>query len=89
MRLIDADALVKALEKFSDTMTDYRVGEGVWDALGFVKDAPTIEPKKGKWVEDEYWDYKCSACGKGIDDDIYRFMPYCPNCGAKMERSEE
>ena len=50
-----------------------------------IEELPTIEPKKGKWVEDEYWDYKCSACGKGIDDEIYLFMPYCPNCGARME----
>ena len=35
-----------------------------------IEELPTIEPKKGKWVEDEYWDYKCSACGKGIDDEI-------------------
>ncbi len=28
-----------------------------------VADAPTIEPKRGKWIEDETGDLKCSVCG--------------------------
>lgn len=63
--------------------------EGFRNGKRLAELAEEIEPKKGKWVEDEYWDYKCSACGKGIDDEIYLFMPYCPNCGARMERSED
>lgn len=86
MRLIDADALMKEFAKFvaPSNNSDF-ADEPTWnDAVSLLGSAPTIEPKKGKWVEDEYWDYKCSACGKGIDDEIYLFMPYCPNCGARM-----
>lgn len=92
MRLIDADALVKALEKFSDTVTDYRVGEGVWDALGFVKDAPTIDPKKGKWKPfDLTWGrsvWACDSCGETVDVPTLNGKPifdYCPWCGARMD----
>lgn len=61
-----------------------------------IEELPTAEPKVGKWIErDDGWGnvfYECSECGEAftlIDgtptDNLYY---YCPNCGAKMERSE-
>ena len=49
---------------------------------------PTAEPRTGKWVlmsdcTGKY--YACSWCGH----DGYSGMNYCPNCGAKMEESDE
>jgi len=57
------------------------------------------DPRRGKWIKNEgRYGWHCSACG---EDDIYAFAwncdtgenelqdRYCPNCGAKMERSEE
>lgn len=82
MRLIDADA-IKLPKGFFEEV------DNVPKFYEWLNTLPPIEPKKGKWVEDEYWDYKCSACGKGIDDEIYLFMPYCPNCGAKMDEVED
>lgn len=64
-------------------------------------DAPTIEPKKGKWIYREVRDYplgydvtSCSMCGfKMLSNPNERFriakemlkFNYCPNCGAKMK----
>ena len=50
---------------------------------------PTIQPqpKTGHWIFDEILDkhYYCSECkSMGVD-----YWDYCPNCGAKMEESED
>lgn len=69
--------------------------------IKIIRELPTIEPKRGKWIKDgdAYALYKCSVCNDvcpavGYADCIpeermYKTMKYCPNCGAKMERSEE
>lgn len=47
----------------------------------------------GRWIrpdEDERVSCTCSNCGWEshlYEDDVYG-MPYCPNCGAKMEENE-
>lgn len=55
---------------------------------------PTIEERKtGKWIEEQEGltvSGHCSACGWECylyEDDVVG-MPYCPNCGAKMEGVE-
>ena len=62
---------------------------------------PTIEPRRGKWIKDgeAYALYKCSVCNDFFpavgyadcipEERMYKTMKYCPNCGAKMERSED
>ena len=63
-----------------------------------VKRLPTIEPKRGKWIDGKYmgfdgcfvWHRECSECGYERDDDNPdKDTNFCPNCGAKMERSED
>lgn len=77
---------------YYEEMADNRVS--VW--LGEV---PTIEPvKHGKWVLDGngYVLYKCTVCnslctvasGSVPEEQMYKAFKFCPNCGAKMERSE-
>lgn len=73
MRLIDADALEKALE---DTIVPHRL-------IAIIRRQPTIEPKRGRWIEDEYGIPHCSEC-RTINNTVYRH--YCPNCGAKMDK---
>lgn len=63
----------------------------LYDALRIVEGLPTIEPKKGKWIDvmtGEWCTFdecKCSVCGvveyfnKG-----WKKFSYCPNCGARM-----
>lgn len=110
MRLIDADALVEQLSDKAKEMLgiaeqcqapaiNYYTGA----KYGFAKAAiianglPTIEPKPGKWINDNGL-YKCSVCDElwtgwwavvCPEERMYKEMKYCPNCGAKMERSEE
>lgn len=66
-------------------MADNRVG--VW-----LEEVPTEEPKRGKWETEvrtmrghKIPFFACSVCGRNADGEY----PYCPNCGARMERSEE
>lgn len=83
-RLIDANAL-ETHEQLEP------LGNGKYEYVEIVyKDdidmAPTIEPerKKGKWLRSgsELFPYECDQCG----DTNERKTPYCPHCGAEMER---
>ena len=86
MRLIDADALLKAIIQMS-------LDGNVFDR---IREAPTIEPQRtGRWelIDDTEFripGYRCSVCHCECEDwdkkPTYRF---CPNCGARMEESEE
>lgn len=99
MRPIDADALIADLEHdvaIDEDMLDCEeLTEDRREIIQFDKDckqnaidllnhAPTIEPKKGRWIfiGDGY---KCSECRS-----VYSWWAdsqtsnYCPNCGAEM-----
>lgn len=87
-RLIDAEALLKRLKEIHHM-------DGIKMRLE-VEYAPTIDPvRHGKWViakdKDGFamW-YACSSCGHGLHYvcEGKRF-PYCPNCGAKMDKECE
>ena len=104
-RYIDADALISDMHmKLCDLRNDsyisgdYRTGFAF--CMEFVKTAPTVTPDevrgKGKWIrisgfhlDHEYYParYQCDQCKHFVDsgDD----KNYCPNCGAKMEVSED
>lgn len=67
------------------------------DAVTFVKNLPTIEPKvrRGRWIPTEYdsyadgapvWDkWECSECGNEHSGEKYDLTAFCPDCGAKMD----
>ena len=98
MRLIDADALFKALG-FAEPCSecDHALGcfcvDPTWnDVCGAIGDAPAIDAvpvRHGKWVDkndggiEGAWNY-CSVCGEQAID----LYDYCPNCGAKMDEEE-
>lgn len=58
-------------------------------------EALQAEPvKHGKWTVDEKHTEEiytnpvyCSACGKDVVMDYGEYAPYCPNCGAKMDKA--
>lgn len=94
MRLIDADELIERLEKDPLFALIER-----YNISGVIEAAPTIEPvKTGKWINDNH-QIKCSICenpipirrvvlrGETVWEDV-RFVNYCPNCGARMEKVE-
>lgn len=86
------DDLISRLAALDALSNHYEVGnqtqnEAVRDCENIIMQLPTIEPKKGKWEvvdeEEPRW-YGCSLCKK-----MARWpFNYCPNCGARMERSE-
>lgn len=100
MRLIDADALEKDanedLLSDTDTVEEVYWNDGAKSIIDLIKTAPTIELKRGKWIYDKGL-YKCTACNNLLtvagwdipEEQIYKAFNFCPNCGAKMQRSEE
>ena len=95
MRLIDADALIEALNKY-----------GFWDvndrtlAYKVIQLQPTVQPDpdtvsrpKGHWTNvsisvsgDSTAD--CSRCGATVHNSFADTINYCPNCGADMRQQE-
>lgn len=91
MRAIDADALLRDIER-------YHLSDGKFQH--WVEMQPTIKPRNGMWIErtvsrakaiDEWQSARCSVCG------LYHTTPYlyyfnhynyCPNCGARIEKNE-
>lgn len=85
--LISRQAAIDAIKRY-ESADNYDLNNGLILAMNAVEDAPTIDPvKHGTWIEYPIADEmnKCSECG------VLRFgeSNYCPNCGAKMEGSEE
>ena len=64
--------------------TNEQTHEAVFMAIKALK----AEPKHGEWIfhsiESPYR-WECNKCG----DKVRARYNFCPNCGAKMERSEE
>ena len=87
MRMIDADALLRDIEK-------YHVSDGKFQH--WVQIQPTIEPERtGKWIKEKSRGqlYQCSACNNYLD---FRGLNagrgstnYCPNCGADMREEQD
>lgn len=71
----------------------------VIDKIDNIPAADVALAKKAHWIEDRYNQgkpneyVKCSRCGREIihwDGEItYNYENYCPECGAKMDESEE
>jgi len=94
-RLIDADAL----KEYFKTIRKYHVGKySEWYLADVLEQQPTIdaEPvRHGKWI---VWDEilagiyhtvsECSECGFTTDKMFREEMPYCPNCGCRMDKDE-
>lgn len=44
----------------------------------------TVKPKRGRWIKDRHYE-RCSKCGEPTNE----YHNYCPNCGARMEASDD
>ena len=102
MKLKNADELLEKTEclfKDLNSTEDYMgigYNHGVGDSIAIIKNAPTIEAepvKHGRWshhYDDELVSGTCTVCGwqSMIMETDVADMPYCPNCGARMDLEE-
>ena len=65
---------------------------GEWKSADIDELIAAYERKRGKWETEvrtirghKIQFFACSVCGRNADGEY----PYCPNCGAKMEMSED
>lgn len=95
MRLIDADRLLRP----DMIRMCYHLPNGdIAMPIGDIKHAPTVDAAPvvhGQWIhldqEESTISGKCSCCGweaHYYEDDVAG-MPYCPNCGARMDLEEQ
>lgn len=90
-----ADAIEELQEKLLTAETDL---SDLADALKVLPAADVVPVRRGRWykftkvsfgansgVGVGRYMYKCDVCNVGEEETK---MPYCPNCGAKMEDEE-
>lgn len=85
MRMIDADALMKAMyHRAFETDGDTMWQSGCWVRYRAieqtVKEQPTIERKTGQWLRSEFG-VACNLCKRTQ----ITMTPYCSHCGAEMD----
>ena len=94
-RLVDADALIKAIENIATEISfNPPINKVIVKGVEFAK---STDRPSGKWQQVEVIDddetsgintdaSKCSVCG-AIQQSHYwatHYYSYCPNCGARM-----
>ena len=104
MRLIDADELLKEIDKYAHTpikSAKMKIGERaiIEDCKGIINSLPTVDTERhGHWKSKKYCTYICSNCGFDYFDDILKehtkaelsnISKYCPVCGVKMDEVTE
>ena len=88
--LISRQAAVDALKDAG--MANYlATGDfyGIINALTVIKNMPTAEPKKGKWIINSPVTMKCDQCGYSIPDWKVHEARFCHNCGARMTEESD
>jgi len=90
MRLIDADKLKQHFAWWHEGGEEADRQAEIFEQIIDVQ--PTVQPKVGKWIlirpdEDKAGNglYECSECGKGDIHAPEVEVPFCWNCGARME----
>ena len=98
MRLIDADFLKEWVDEYLSVFKKYDKGT----IKGFIDHAPTIEPKRGKWIgynADKGDDWLrsdgepiflvCNKCYGTVMNNTSAHWNFCPNCGADMRKGAD
>lgn len=94
MRLIDAEALIEAINNFCDG------NEVNWNdrkVIAWINGAPTVDAVRvvhGRWVKQGHYPPECSVCGgiapKDCEGEEFYQSDFCQSCGADMrERATE
>lgn len=99
--LISRRAAIKAIDDLPNCYNGYSDTYDKAYIIGVLEELPSVDVpdrKVGEWYDWSFaafdgctvWHRVCSVCGyKRDDDNLDKDTNYCPNCGAKMERSEE
>lgn len=97
--MIDGDALSEKMERLAkfdwNKSTSTTWANAYIEISCMVDDAPTVEPRKGKWEvlqpvdKYNYILLMCSECGTVYDISKHSKYDFCPNCGARMSEGEE
>lgn len=85
MRLIDADALKEWIDEY---VSVFKKSDNK-DIKGYIEHQPTIEPKRGEWIERYINGFgnricMCSKCNFQAERNNF-----CPNCGADMRGDDD
>ena len=94
MDLIDRQAAIDAVNEYLRLSEVSKTFQNMTSIQAVLRWLPSAGPKTARWVNvnEGKWNtvevLKCTACGE-IDSRMYRTDSYCPNCGAKMEGSED
>ena len=92
---ISREAAIEEIDKWLDTVGTALVGKGLsyyGELIGCIEDARAADVAPvvhGQWVDNGIPDSilnGCSVCGFTCGS---RSFFYCPNCGAKMDESDE
>ena len=92
--LIDRQAAIDAIEEMqipimrSEFSEEQFVFTGMSEALRAIKDLPSAQPRKGKWIKENPYSgiyrYACSEC---YAHHRARY-DFCPSCGADMREGD-
>ena len=90
-------------EKLNDMLEDFCVNESFYDALQTIPAADVVPVRHGRWIYNpngmdfNLGAWECSVCTqknnnlpciRNINPYICVGSKYCPNCGAKMDKTE-
>ena len=80
---LERDVLIDHLRRMMEARQIDRLPKsGYAKAIEDVAGCPTVEPKRGRWIDEH-----CSECGKYVfSGDADR---YCPHCGARMDGGDD
>ena len=93
---VSREAVYEAMVEKGQRSRRYRLGE-TWELNGTeIREAldtvPSVTPKrkKGKWLDNYQYGYKCSECGAYLEIDCGDVeMNFCPNCNADMRGKQD
>lgn len=81
----------KAYERLSSRIYQYADKESVYkdiETLGELVDKATPRKPRPQFLPMSYLPHRCPVCWEKINDRKYKFN-YCPNCGQKIDWSED
>jgi Zn finger protein HypA/HybF involved in hydrogenase expression len=69
---------------FYDHLDDYNIISAM-NAIEEMPAADVAPVRHGKWIYDNWCEFKCSECGEYSNSKPYKGKEkYCPNCGSRM-----